>query len=303
MNDDPDSFFAGRRILLVGLGLMGGSLALALGGKEAELFAIDPDPATRRLALERRIVDHIVPDFEAFADPVDVIILAAPVRSIIEHIHFLGDRARRTPQSTGLNRSGSTIVLDLGSTKHEIVEAMKTLPEQFDPIGGHPMCGKEISGLVNAEAAIFHGATFAFTTLERTSSVARAFAGKLAAATGAVPLWTDPNTHDRWVAATSHMPYLLANALAGVTPLESAPLVGPGYRSTTRLAESSLPVMLDILETNRQPVLEALHRFQDRLEALEKSLAEDDFHALSDLLASAAQSHQSLVRSSERKSG
>jgi prephenate dehydrogenase len=294
--NDPDSFFTGRRIAFIGLGLMGGSMALALRRPGVELHAVDPDPATRKLALDRQVADRIYAEVEEIPFPMDAIVLAAPVRAIIAHIHILGDLARRSPQSFNLGLSDRTILLDLGSTKREIVEAMNTLPEAFDPLGGHPMCGKETSGLANAEAALYREAVFAFTPLERTSPQARAFAGKLAAAVGASPFWTDPATHDRWVAITSHLPYLLANALAGVTPCESAPLVGPGYRSTSRLAESSLTMMTDILQTNRRPVLEALHRFRGQLELLEKSLAVGDFTALAGLLDTAAQNHHALVR-------
>jgi prephenate dehydrogenase len=294
--NDPDSFLADQRVAIIGLGLMGGSLALALRGRVAELLAADPDPATRILARERRIVDQIVADPVEIISLADVIILAAPVRAILSHIHLLGDTARHSQRLKEPQPPASPIVLDLGSTKQEIVEAMKTLPENFDPLGGHPMCGKETSGLAYAEAEIYRGATFAFTPLERTSPRAHIFAEALADAVGAVPLWIDPATHDRWVAVTSHLPYLLANALAGITPAEAAPLIGSGFRSTSRLAPASLPVMLDILRTNRPLVLEVLQRFQSQVEGIEKSLAEGDFSELSSLLADGARRHQSLVQ-------
>ena len=294
--NDPGSFLAGKRVAIVGLGLMGGSLALGLRGQVAELLAVDPDTATQALAIERGLVDRVAASLEEIVDLVDVIILAAPVGVILEQLKSLGALRRRSKDSLGRHTPGSVIVLDLGSTKQEIVAAMEILPEQFDPIGGHPMCGKETSGLANADASIYHGARFAFTPLERTSPRARGFAEALAILVGAVPFWTDPATHDGWAAATSHVPFLLASALAGVTPPDTAPLVGPGFRSTSRLAAASLPVMLDILKTNRQPVMEALHRFQSQVGEIEKCLAESDFTGLASLLAAAAQRHQTLVQ-------
>jgi prephenate dehydrogenase len=264
----------------------------------AELLAADPDPATRTLARERQVVDRITAHPLEIVDQADVIILAAPVRAILEHIQMLGDLYRLAAQLAGSHGPGSMIVLDLGSTKQAIVEAMKSLPEAFDPLGAHPMCGKETSGLAQADAAIFRGTAFAFTPLARTSPRAHSFAEALATAVGAAPLWIDPATHDRWVAATSHLPYLLANALAGITPLETAPLIGPGFRSTSRLAPASQPVMLDILRTNRPLVLEALQRYQRQVELMESCLAEGDFSALSGLLAEGARRYQLLTQAS-----
>ena len=105
---------------------------------------------------------------------------------------------------------------------------------------------------------------------------------------GACPLWLDELEHDRWVAATSHLPYLLSNALAACTPLEAAPMAGPGFRSTTRLAAQPPALMLDILATNRLNVLEALRRLHTRLDLLEHLLEAEDYPALERLLQEGA---------------
>jgi prephenate dehydrogenase len=187
------------------------------------------------------------------------------------------------------------VVLDLGSTKQQIAAAMERLPSRFDPLGGHPMCGKESSSLQNAEAGLFQGAPFAFTPLRRTSPRALAFAEEIAREIGAAPVWLDPETHDRWVAAVSHVPFLIANVLAYATPGEAAPLVGPGFRSTTRLAVTPTPVVRDILATNRENILESLGRFRELLEELEGILASGDEAALVEKLERGADRQRALT--------
>jgi prephenate dehydrogenase len=244
---------------------MGGSLALALKGHCRAVLAYDPDPATLALASAQQIVDIASLDPAAILPQADLVVLAAPVRSTINLIHQLPSL-----------HPGSAVILDLASTKAEICRAYEELPARFDPIGGHPMCGKETAGLPNAEAGLYQGAAFALTPLERTSPQARSLAVQLVEAIGASPVWLDAATHDRWAAATSHMPYLLAAALTLATPPDVRPLVGPGFRSTSRLASSSARMMADILATNRGNVLAALALFRDELNQIEAILQQED---------------------------
>ena len=293
--DDSEGTLAAQRVAIIGLGLMGGSLALALQGRVAALLAVDTDPEVRSLAAQQRIVERITADTEGIIHQADVIILASPVGTILKHIQLLGEQASSARQSGSPLEPGSIILLDLGSTKQAVVEAMQSLPQAFDPIGGHPICGKETSGLKHAEASLYVGATFAFTLLERTSTRARNLANSLAAAVGATPVWIDAASHDRWVAFTSHLPYLLANSLAGIIPGDAVTFVGPGYRSTSRLASASPAVMLDILLTNRERVLEALHSYQKQVALIEEALAEGDFTWLTSLLEAGAHRHHSSI--------
>jgi prephenate dehydrogenase len=285
-DDDGDGFNAiiNARIAIVGLGLMGGSLALALQGRSKALYGIDPDPAVVELAIERGVVEKASVDAGALLPEVDAIILAAPVHAIIQ---ILGELPDLTPRKA--------IVLDIGSTKVQITQAMQSLPSRFDPVGGHPMCGKEKSGLAYADPRLFRDAPFAFTPLERSSPRARAFCSQLAEAIEARPLWLDPETHDRWTAATSHFPSLLANALAASTPLDAFPLVGPGFRSTARLADSSVRMMADILATNRENIQVAFSEFKERLAQYESLLERGDFAALEKVLAQGAERYRALV--------
>ena len=272
------------RIVIFGLGLMGGSLALALRGRCKKIEAIDPNENVIIYARQNRIVDYASTIVYKEISQCDLIILAAPVKTILTILEQLPDHHKGTP-----------VVLDLGSTKKEIASKMNTLPERFDPIGGHPMCGKVESSLFHAEASLYQGATFALTPLQRTKDRARSIAEQLVLTIGANPLWIDPETHDRWVAATSHVPYLISNALAYVTPEEATPLVGPGFRGSSRLAGSSINMMKDILETNRDNVLTSLRRVQSHLNVLENLLESNDFVQLCQMLESGAQRYYSLI--------
>ena len=284
--DQPD-FPASLQVAILGLGLMGGSLAMVLRGKCQQLLGIDPNLETLKLAERLSLCDQLSPDPKVLLPQADLIILAAPVNIIIE---LIGQLPELTP--------GSPMVMDLGSTKVQILRAMADLPERFDPIGAHPMCGKERSSLVEAESGLFQNAAFALTPLPRSSQRVRMVAEGLVRLSGARPIWLNEHTHDRWVAATSHIPFLIANALAGATPLEAAPLIGPGYRSTTRVSSSPSSVMLDILASNRDNILEGLGRFRSQLDILERCLRENAPSDLGSTLdAGAARQKQLLVTS------
>jgi prephenate dehydrogenase len=280
----PDSL-SNCRIVILGLGLMGGSLALRLRGQCQKLLGCDPDPATLSLARQWDLADQVSDQPGNLLPQADLVILATPIREIITLLD-------RLPAL----HPGQAVVLDLGSTKNLIVQRMQALPARFDPLGGHPMCGKEHGGLANADPDLYQSAPFALTPMPRTTQRARDLAEQLARLVGANPLWLEAETHDRWVAATSHVPYLLANALAAITPLEARPLVGPGLRSTTRLAPSSWTMMHDILETNRPNILTGLQRFRRQIEELESLLASGDLQALEMLTAQGAGNYEALIQ-------
>lgn len=212
------------KITIIGLGLMGGSLALTLKDHCHHLDAIEPLPTACELVRRQNIVHHTGDDPANILPEADLVILAAPVPAILEWIHLLPRYIQR-----------SCIVLDLGSTKRDIVTAMDSLPANFDPLGRHPICGREQLSLANAQADLYRGTPFVLTPLVRTTPRARAAAMQIIEAIGAHAIEMTANDHDRILASTSHLPFLLSSALALATPAESAQLIGPGFRSTARL--------------------------------------------------------------------
>lgn len=282
----PD--LAGCRLAVVGLGLMGGSLALAARGHCREIIGVDADPAATRAALDRGVVDRRT-DLAGALD-CDLLVLAAPVRVILDILRALEYLPR--PDKP-------VAVLDLGSTKAAITGAMRDLPGIFDPIGGHPMCGREVSGLAHASADLFRGRTFVLTPLARTSPGTIALAEALSLALGARPLRMDPKAHDVLAARTSHLPYLVSAALVRVALAAQEPglwdLAASGFKDTTRLAASDLTMMSDILLTNRQAVLVALQAFGDELEWLRKCVSAGDADALHAALAPAREQRLRLT--------
>ena len=282
--NEPDFNLTESKIAIIGLGLMGGSLALGLRGKCAALYGIDPHLPTLELALSQHIVDYADSDPAKLLPEAGLVILAAPVPAILTLLEKL-------PTFT----SNPCIVMDLGSTKRLVVEAMAKLPERFDPIGGHPICGKEKLSLANAERTLYYAAPFLLTPLERTSARALSAANQIIEALGAKGKTLDAVDHDRILASTSHLPFLISSALARTTPQDVAPFVGPGFKSTSRLAGTSSSMMLGVLQSNRENVLNALRGMQSQLAEIEAALSAEDFAKLESLLNEAQTKYHSLT--------
>ncbi len=277
-------------VTIYGVGLIGASLALALRDYVQTIIGIDPDKRIHEKAVTLGIVDQIFdypPPIGIFSD---IIILAAPVKINLEILENLAQY-----------HEAGAIVLDLSSTKLDISQVMLNLPARFDPIGGHPMCGKETSSLDFADPEIFRGATFALTPLARTTSIARQTAANLVRHIGSHAFWVDAASHDQMVAATSHLPYLVANALAGMTPLEMSALIGPGFVSTSRLAGSNIPMMLDILKTNRQNILQVLLNYFQHLDSFRTALEDEDYAALEKLMTMGRDTRDRILVSTQTR--
>ncbi|MFZ5810201.1 MAG: prephenate dehydrogenase [Chloroflexota bacterium] len=263
------------RVLIVGLGLMGGSLALALRGKCQAVWGVDLHENTCLYAKQKGMVENAFADITQAPQP-DLVILAIPVEHILTLLGQLGEVFHT-----------QVIVMDIGSTKSEVCKAMEKLPVHINPIGGHPMCGKEVGGIQAAEADLFEGAAFALTPLARTSESTRRLAAEVVQEIGANVVWLDAETHDRWVACVSHVPYLLASALVASTPLSAATMVGTGFRSTSRLAMTPTSMMASVLRTNRDFILQGLVEVQKQLDEMRELLENNDDRLVEKLDATA----------------
>lgn len=222
-----------KSVVIAGLGLIGGSFALALrkAGYQGEIAGFS-SPTTVSKAIELGIVNRGITIEEA--RQADLIFLAQPIRQIIQTLPLL--------------EGSQALITDAGSTKREICSAASHLPHF---IGGHPMAGKEVRGVENSDADLFRDRPWLLT------SEPPAWFQELLQRIGGKIILTTPDEHDRLVAMSSHMPQLVSCAIAKIT--ESVRHVGgPGLESMTRLSRSSFDIWRDILDTNRDQAVEAL---------------------------------------------
>jgi len=267
---------------------MGASLCLDLkqGGLCREVRGVARRTATVLDAFFAEAVDLATNDPHTGVLGADIVILATPVRTIVHMLEAISPHLQP-----------GTIVMDMGSTKAEICAAMSSLPMGVQPIGGHPMCGKETAGFESAEVGLYHNAPWVLTPLPRTSERAISLATELAQAVGARPVVLEAARHDRLVASISHLPFLLASALVhAVADLGSSDelvwqLAAGGFRDTSRVAASDTRMFMDILMTNRGAVLEQLDSFAAHVAELRTLLAEGDESALRNKLT-LSQSHR-----------
>jgi prephenate dehydrogenase len=278
---------------VVGLGLMGGSLALGLAGKVRRRIGLDSDPQAGALALEMKVVDEVTDHLPDLVSKSDLIVLAAPVRTILATLRDLSKN--RIPDNK------VRIVIDIGSTKADILREMDALGDWYDPIGGHPICGREVHGVRFADPALYTGAAFVLTQSSHTSPRALDAGRQLAQRLGAHPLELSAADHDRLIAMTSHLPFLAALALvqtASQVP-SAAAVAGSGFRDTSRLASSDLEMMTDILLTNRGHILQALEEYIRRLEAIAQNIRNDDEAQLRAMLEEGRRARHELIASAE----
>ena len=224
-----------RRAAVIGLGLIGASLGGALRARGYVVWGLDTDPAAMQTALHRGLVDNVSDELTVVLNEASLVILATPVLSIVDLL----------PRVDALSPH-TAVIVDVGSVKGPVVDAMEGLPGAARIIGGHPIAGKEQSGPGVADALIFQGRSFALVPNKATSTPTLHAAETVVRAIGGVPFVLSAPEHDRMVARTSHLPQLLAMALALALEPHDERLAGPGLRDRTRRAASGARVWTDI---------------------------------------------------------
>ncbi|MBI4889709.1 MAG: prephenate dehydrogenase/arogenate dehydrogenase family protein [Acidobacteria bacterium] len=257
-----------QTVAIAGVGLIGGSFALALrrAGFAGRILGVSSARTIER-ALELRVIDAGA-TLEAACREADLVYLAGPIHSILETLPRLSDWLK--PEA---------LVTDAGSTKGRICEAAAGWPKgQF--LGGHPMAGKEVRGVEAAEAALFEGRPYLLTPTgpEQFDTAAARELVDWVEKIGAIPHLLSPADHDRIVSLSSHLPQMLSTALAATlgrdeSAAEIAAAAGPGLVDSTRLALSAWEIWRDILDTNQPAILEAMDRFAAAWQEVRNDLA------------------------------
>jgi prephenate dehydrogenase len=283
------------QVTVVGLGLMGASLAGALRNRCRRVVGVARRAESIEIALARGFVDSGTTDVAEGVREAGVVVLATPVRAIL----------RQLPEIAPMLSEGC-LLMDLGSTKGRIAAEMERLPAYVQPLGGHPMCGKEKSGIEVADPVLYKGCTFILSPLKRTSEEALALGHALAEAVGANPLVLEPERQDFLVATVSHLPYLLACALVATADATTSQdpaaweVVATGFRSTSRLAGSDVTMMIDILLTNQEEVLRALGTYQDHLRELIRLVETSDEEKMREVLGVIRETRREMYPASQQ---
>lgn len=266
---------------------MGGSFALALkrAGLVKRVVGYSKSPTTTERARQIGVIDVEAPSALLAVSGADIVLLAVPV--LATEATFKAIRHLITP---------TTLVMDVGSTKQDVVEAARRVLREnvgcFVP--AHPIAGREVSGVEHADANLYNGRQVILTPIERTFTIQLQKAVDVWSALGCDVVQMSPQAHDAAYAAVSHLPHLLAFAL--MNSIESQPygmdylsLAGPGFRDFTRIAASEPKMWRDILLANKEELLAQSKTFQQALQSFEKLISSGNGDALENLIQKASQ--------------
>jgi len=272
---------------VIGCGLMGGSFALALkrAGLVKRVIGYSKSPSTTERAKKLGVIDVAAESALLAVSGSDIVLLAVPVAAT--EATFKAIRHLVEP---------GVLFMDVGSTKRDVVDAARrVLRERIASfVPAHPIAGKELAGIQNADPALFSGRQVILTPLPQTSPELVQKATDVWSAIGTQVLKMTPENHDSAFAAVSHLPHLLAFAYFSAVVNQPAgrdylSLAGPGFRDFTRIAASSPEMWRDILVANREEVLKQSQRFRHALDALEHVMRSGNAEALEDLIRGPAE--------------
>ena len=260
-----------ERIAIVGVGLIGGSLGLAIKRRlpGCRVLGIGRDPA--RLAIARKIgaVDATEPFDGTGIRSCDLVILATPVEHILD-----------TLETVGQILAPGAVVTDAGSTKRSICrKAWDRLPDSVEFIGGHPVAGREVTGIEHSLPDLFEGAAYVLCPPASRKSGNLEKMRAFVEAISSCPVVMSPEEHDLAIAWVSHLPQLLSTALANVTRGKGTEISGSGLRDMLRLSGSSYSVWKGIFESNADNIDAALAAFLRHLEKVREDLRGGDLSA------------------------
>jgi prephenate dehydrogenase len=281
------------RIAIVGTGLVGASLGLALGRlpQVDEVVGWDQDPEQLDVALARGAISRAAGSGEEAVKDADVVVLAVPVSSVPDVAASLAPALRQ-----------GAVLTDVASVKRSVVESLqKIVPPGVHVIGGHPMAGSAETGPAHASADLFVGATYLLTPTTHTDPEAYRRLHGLVAGLGARVLAVSPESHDLLVAVVSHLPQLAATTLMNLAAERAKQdhaglllLAAGGFRDATRVAASNPDLWLDICAENREAIVAVLDDYSLRVRQLRDVLAGADDEGLRDALAAARDARRSL---------
>ena len=275
-----------NRVTIIGLGLIGGSLGMALKKKRIakEVIGVSRHAPTIREAVRKKAIDSGAVDPIAGVRAADIVVLATPIDTIVP-------MAKRV---AAVLRPG-TVLSDVGSSKAEIVRRLEEeLPRHVAFVGGHPLAGSDRRGLSAANGKLFDGSICVLTQTTRTLKEAlRTMMCLWQPLVGKVEVMI-PSRHDALVAAASHLPHLLAYTLVGATPEEAAKLRLKSFKDVTRIARSEPELWDDIFLSNRKALLEAIARFERQWKSLRRLIRSSNASGLKQQLARARQRRMQL---------
>jgi prephenate dehydrogenase len=272
-------------LAIVGVGLIGGSVGLAAKrtGRFSRILGVGRDVASLERARRYGCVDETSLQL-TFATDADVVVVCTPVDQIAAQVLELAPSCKP-----------GTLLMDAGSTKAEIVRVVaSSLPGHVDFVGAHPLAGSEKRGPEHGRAELFDGRITVLTPTEKTAVNATERAAAFWRSLGSEIRILFPDEHDRALAVTSHLPHVIAAALAGSLPDALHELTATGFRDTTRIAAGDPALWTAIFEQNKTGVLAALAKFDQRLAELRAAVTRGDTTTLSRLLNEAKRTRDAL---------